>query len=158
MQHPHDFDLALTGDVEKHILTKAAHDMHAHTRKLGPAKFSSTPRGKSSPACRRRPKDFPRIRCTSNLLNLVQLIGGKFASSVRLVVGELASGCTRRPNARRCGKQSLGLADSIHKPEGCIWIIVRDAARRLNHVTPRARTPGNPAAHPLRTSAFNASQ
>ncbi len=41
--------------------------------------LASRPRGKSCPLCRERLQDFPRIRRTSKLLNLVQLIRGKFA-------------------------------------------------------------------------------
>jgi len=40
---------------------------------------ASTPRGKSCPVCCGRRQDFPRIRRTSNLLILVQLVRGKFA-------------------------------------------------------------------------------
>ncbi len=47
--------------------------------------LASTPRGKSCPLCGGHGKDFPRIKCTSNCLILVQ----PEASS-------LASGCTRR--------------------------------------------------------------
>ena len=44
-----------------------------------PLHFASTPRGKSSPLCGWRWKDFPRIRRTSRSLLLVQLIRRKFA-------------------------------------------------------------------------------
>ena len=43
------------------------------------AHVTSTPRGKSRPICRKLARDIPRIGRTSNLLILVQLIGGKFA-------------------------------------------------------------------------------
>jgi hypothetical protein len=55
---------------------------------------ASTPRRKSSPLCRKRFQDFLRRGCTSKLLILVQLIGGKFASAHAARECELASGCT----------------------------------------------------------------
>ena len=43
---------------------------------------ASTPRRKSRPICCKLARDFLRIRRTSNYMNLVQLIRGKFAQAL----------------------------------------------------------------------------
>src|SRR5215472_9903870 len=55
------------------------------------------PVGNPNPVCCWRFLGFPAERCTSNLLILVQLIGGKFARERAANGCELASGCTRFP-------------------------------------------------------------
>jgi hypothetical protein len=54
------------------------------------------PAGNPGPVCGEHFLGFPAARGTSNLLFLVQLIGGKLARSRAANGGELASGCTSR--------------------------------------------------------------
>jgi len=74
---------------------------------------TSTPRGKSCSVRGEHIQDVPRLGRTGNLLNLVQLIRGKFARERAASGCELASDRTPTPRGRSCplhGLAALALA------------------------------------------------
>src|SRR5271166_2546225 len=94
------------------------------------SRLTSTPRGKSCPKCCRRRQDFPRIRRTSNLLILVQLIRGKFARMRAGNGGELASGCTSLRLVITAGLLCIGFSAAARAelPPGFVYLSDIDAS------------------------------
>jgi tetratricopeptide (TPR) repeat protein len=78
--------------------------------------WPGAPRRKSSSLRCGRFQDFLRRGCTSKLLILVQLIGGKFASAHAASERELASGCTRRLRAVKAEAQPCAMAADGEPP------------------------------------------